>query len=270
MENRIDSTFSRLRKENRKGLVAYITAGDPDLAATARLIPALEEAGVDFLELGVPFSDPLADGVVNQMAAQRALESGATLPKLLEMISEVRASTRLPLVLFSYLNPLYQFGMERFVEEAVRVGVDGVLILDLPPDEQALQLPNNGALHWIRLVAPTTGPERLRSICSAASGFIYYVSREGVTGEQSAMATDLGEKIGAIRQATDLPIAIGFGISNPEQAAAAAQTADAVVVGSAIVRRIEASGKDPKLPGILADFVRPLAEAVHACEIDAK
>lgn len=263
MENRIDSTFCRLRRENKKGLIAYICAGDPSFRATAELIPALEEAGVDLVELGVPFSDPLADGVVNQMAAQRALEAGATVKGLFEMVASVRERTGIPLVLFTYLNPLYQFGLENFHKRAMEVGVDGVLVLDLPPDETALATGHGKGLHWIRLIAPTTGPERIRLICQSGEGFIYYVSREGVTGEQNQMARGLAGRVAMIKEHTDLPVAVGFGISTPEQAAEVAGYADAVVVGSAIVRRIEAAGKDPALVENVIKFVEPIARAVH-------
>jgi tryptophan synthase alpha chain len=265
--NRIDLTFSRLKREGRKGFVAYIAAGDPDLARTFEIAIALEQCGIDLLELGVPFSDPLADGVVNQLAAARALESGTTLTKLLAAVAEFRGRSQLPIVLFTYLNPVYAFGFERFLGEAARAGVDGALFLDLPPDEAVCHdelkahLP---ALKMIRLVAPTTPIERVREIAAAGGGFLYVISREGVTGEQAELATGLAEQAAAIRGVTDLPLAIGFGISTPAQARAAAEHADAVVVGSAIVKRVGEFGAAPDLPQRVAEFVRPLVEAVKS------
>jgi tryptophan synthase alpha chain len=264
MPNRIDDTFARLRAAGKKGLIAYISAGDPSLAATRDLALALEQAGVDILELGVPFSDPLADGVVNQLAAQRALESGTTPEGVLECVRTIRRDSQIPIVLYTYLNPLLAIGIERFIREAEAAGVDGALILDLPPDEDSGDLAFTGKVHRIRLIAPTTPPERIAQIAARAGGFIYYVSREGVTGEQSSVATSIGERVAEIRKHSTLPVAIGFGISTPEQAAEVALTGDAVVVGSAIVKRIAEFGKDPDLARRVADFVRPLADAVKS------
>ena len=265
--NRIDTAFSRLKREHRKGFIAYIAAGDPDLDRTIELALALEAAGVDILELGVPFSDPLADGIVNQLAAARALASGTTLPKLLGMVGQLRQRSQIPVVLFTYLNPAYMLGYEKFLGEATRAGVDGVLFLDLPPDEAAcheeLQA-TSAALKMIRLVAPTTPIDRVREIAAAGGGFLYVISREGVTGEQTELATGLAQQAASIRAVTDLPLAIGFGISTPEQARAAAQHADAVVVGSAIVKRVGEFGAAPDLVARVAEFVRPLVAAVKS------
>lgn len=265
-ENRLDHAFARLRAAGEKGFIAYIAGGDPDLAATLTLAAALEGVGVDILELGVPFSDPLADGPVNQAAAGRALAAGATVGGIIECVRGIRAGgSELPLVLFTYLNPVYAYGYERFLHEAAAAGADGVLILDLPPDEAGrnpeLFRPPDG-LKMIRLIAPTTPPERAGLIAAAAEGFVYYVSREGVTGEQQALADTVGAQVAMLRGKTTLPIAIGFGISTPEQARAAADAADAVVVGSAIVRQIGAHGNVPDLAGRIAAFVRPMVEAV--------
>jgi tryptophan synthase alpha chain len=265
--NRIDAAFSRLNREGRKGFVAYIAAGDPDLERTFEIALALEAAGVDLLELGVPFSDPLADGIVNQLAAARALASGTTLPKLLAAVRKFRERSQLPIVLFTYLNPVYAFGFERFLEEAVRAGVDGALFLDLPPDEAACHeelRAQSPALKMIRLVAPTTPIERVREIAAAGGGFLYVISREGVTGEQTELAAGVAAQAASIRTVTDLPLAIGFGISTPEQARAAAEHADAVVVGSAIVKRVGEFGATPDLAQRVADFVRPLVAAVKS------
>jgi tryptophan synthase alpha chain len=258
MPNRIDQCFAALRFRNEKAFIAYICAGDPDLRRTVDLALALEKSGVDLLELGLPFSDPLADGVVNQLAAQRALEAGATVPGVLDCVREIRAQSQVPIVLYTYLNPIFQFGLERFHCEAGEAGVDGLLILDLPPEED---LPSNGPLH-IRLIAPTTPVERIERICSRAEGFIYYVSREGVTGTQSSVAPSLGDRVCEIRQHTKLPIAVGFGISTPEQAREVGKVADGVVVGSAIVQRVSENSTRPDLAARVGEFVAPLVAAV--------
>lgn len=265
MSNRIDKKFAELRAANRSGFMAYITAGDPDLAATEQLVPALAAAGVDFIELGVPFSDPLADGVVNQLGAQRALAAGATLDKVLATVRRIRDRTDVPLILYTYLNPIYIHGFERFHEEAAAAGVDGVLILDLPPDEIAAnhELAARHSLKSIRLIAPTTPPARMELIARSAEGLIYYVSREGVTGEQSQLADSIATQVAEIRQHTTLPVAVGFGISSPEQAAQVAREADAVVVGSAIVRRMGEFGSAPDFVEKIVSFVAPLAAAAH-------
>ena len=264
--NRIDATFARLRAEGRKGFIAYIAAGDPDLAATHRIVFALEAVGVDILELGVPFSDPLADGTVNQAAASRALQSGTTVPGVLAGVRTMReAGLRLAVVLYTYLNPVYLYGFERFLTEAAAAGVDGVLVLDLPPDEagrndELCRRPEN--LKMIRLIAPTTPPERIALIAQAAEGFVYFVSREGVTGEQQSVSSSLAEQAAAIRAVTDLPLAVGFGISNPAQAREAAGPVDAVVVGSAIVRKVQEYGGHDDLAERVAAFVQPMVAAV--------
>jgi len=257
MQNRIDQCFQALRARNEKAFIAYICAGDPDFPRTVDLALALEKAGTDILELGIPFSDPLADGVVNQLAAQRALEAGATVPGVLECVRQIRRRSQIPIVLYTYLNPIFQFGFERFHREASEAGVDGLLILDLPPEEDQ---PSEAPLH-IRLIAPTTPPERVQKICAGAAGFIYYVSREGVTGAQSSVASSLGERVGQIRQCTELPIAVGFGISTAEQAKEVAQVADAIVVGSAIVQRIDDEKTAVDMPDRIGKFVAQLVNA---------
>ncbi|RYD81437.1 MAG: tryptophan synthase subunit alpha [Verrucomicrobiaceae bacterium] len=263
MQNRIDQKFADLRAAGRKALIAYIAAGDPTLSATKALAIALEQAGVDILELGVPFSDPLADGVVNQQAAIRALAAGATTRGVLECIREIRKESQLPIVLYTYMNPIYCYGFEKFHRDAEAAGVDGLLILDLPPDEDVrnAELSQTTGLKRIRLIAPTTPESRIADLTREASGFIYYVSREGVTGERTDVAASLGERVEAIRSTTDLPIAVGFGIATPEQVREVAATADAVVVGSAIVKRIGEWGNQPDLVERLAEFVRPLGSA---------
>jgi tryptophan synthase alpha chain len=264
MTNRIDRTFSRLRERGEKGFIAYFSAGDPTLAATKPLAMALENAGVDIIELGLPFSDPLADGIVNQLAAQRALEAGTTVGGVLDSIRTIRADSQIPIVLYTYMNPLYAVGFQRFHQMAEEAGVDGLLILDLPPDEVGLsdELAVETNLRHIRLIAPTTPPERMASIAANAGGFIYYVSQEGVTGERASLARTLPSQVAWIRKTTNLPISVGFGISTPEQARQVSEIADAVVVGSAIVKKIAEFGTDPDLPERVAAAVSPLVQAV--------
>ncbi len=264
--NRIDQTFSRLRAAGQKGFVAYIASGDPDQAATVEIALALQEAGVDLLELGVPFSDPLADGVVNQAAAARALASGTTVAGVLAGVRAARTrGLEIPVVLYTYLNPAYAYGFGPFLQASADAGVDGVLILDLPPDEAGrnpeLACRPEG-LRMIRLIAPNTPPDRIAAIAAAAEGFIYFVSREGVTGERASVADSIDERVAAIRAATLLPVVIGFGISTPEQAREASRAVDAVVVGSAIVRKIGEIGARPDLAAQIAAFVRPMVAAV--------
>jgi tryptophan synthase alpha chain len=264
-QNRIDQKFVDLREAGGKGFIAYIGAGDPDLARTLDLALALEGAGVDILELGVPFSDPLADGAVNQAAASRALAAGATVAGVLDCVRELRTRSAMPVVLYTYLNPIYAFGFDRFLAGAAAAGVDGVLVLDLPPDEagrneELRQRPPG--LRMIRLIAPTTPPDRIAQIAAAAEGFLYFVSREGVTGEQQTVSASLAEQVAAIRAVSVLPVAVGFGISTPAQARETALSADAVVVGSAIVRKVADFSGQPDLAERVAAFVRPMVEAV--------
>lgn len=265
MPNRIQDKFAALAGEGRPGFIAYICAGDPNLDATREMVPALEDAGVDLVELGLPFSDPLADGIVNQMAAQRALEAGATTAGVLDCVRDIRKSTQIPIVLYTYMNPVYVHGYENFHRMAADAGVDGLLILDLPPDEAGRneELRETSGLDHIRLVAPTTPPERIEKLVRDASGFIYYVSREGVTGEQASLPVSIHDGVAAIRRSTSLPVAVGFGISTPEQVRTVGGDADAVVVGSAIVRQIEAHARSPKVAAKVAEFVRPLAAAAR-------
>jgi tryptophan synthase alpha chain len=262
-ENRIDLTFAALRQTGRKAFIAYICAGDPSFEATRLLALRLETAGVDILELGVPFSDPLADGIVNQLAAQRALLAGATPRGVLECVRQIRRDSQIPIVLYTYINPLLALGFQAFHREAEEAGVDGLLILDLPPDEDAPELALVGRMRRIQLIAPTTPDDRIARITAQAGGFIYYVSREGVTGEQSSVSGTIAERVAAIRRTTSLPIAVGFGVSNPDQAREVAHMADGVVVGSSIVKRIAQFAGQPEMPDLIADFVRPMAAAVR-------
>jgi len=262
--NRIVEKFAQLKQAGKKGLVVYIGAGDPHLEATRQLALAFDRAGVDVLELGVPFSDPLADGLVNQLAAQRGLESGTTPPKLLATVAAIRKESQLPIVLYLYFNLIHKVGLEKFISDCAQAGVDGLLVLDLPPEEsdnyEALM--KKAGLCHIYLVAPTTPEDRMELIVKRGAGFIYYISREGVTGMQTSVATNLSTQIAKLRAHTSLPIAVGFGISNPDQAKAVAKEGDACVVGSAIVNQIAQHGKSPELVAKVESFVKSLAEAV--------
>jgi tryptophan synthase alpha chain len=263
--NRIVERFARLKREARKGFIAYIGAGDPNLEATRQLALAFDQSGVDVLELGVPFSDPLADGLVNQLAAQRGLESGTTPPKVLETVAAIRKQSQIPIVLYIYFNLIHKHGLERFIQDAARAGVDGLLVLDLPPEESGNYetLMRTAGLCNIYLVAPTTPDDRIELIVKRATGFIYYVSREGVTGMQQKVSDTISQMTAKIRTHTDLPIAVGFGISTPEQAKTVAASAEAIVVGSAIVNQIAEHGKNPTLVQKVAAFVTSLAAAAN-------
>ena len=263
MANRIDQCFARLRSEKRKGFIPYICAGDPNLARTLDLVCALENAGADLIELGIPFSDPLADGIVNQLAAQRSLNAGATVRGVLDCVREIRMKSAIPIVLYTYLNPILQFGFEKFHREAEAAGVDGLLILDLPPEEEGGGDSVPGIIH-IRLVAPTTPANRIQTIARNAKGFLYYVSREGVTGARQTVAGSLGSRIAELRRFSELPVAVGFGISNAQQAREVAHHADAVVVGSAIVDLIAKHGEKSDLIENIGSFARELANAVKS------
>jgi len=262
--NRIEERFARLKKDRQKGFIVYIGAGDPDLEMTRRLALAFDKIGVDVLELGVPFSDPLADGPVNQQAAQRGLESGTTPGKVLETVAAIRRDSQMPIVLYIYFNLIHRRGLEKFVRDAAAAGVDGLLALDLPPEEsenyEALMA--RAGLSPIYLIAPTTPESRIELIVRRASGFIYYVSREGVTGMQKSVSETIGAMTAKIRAHTNLPIAVGFGISSPDQAREVARNADAVVVGSAVVQQIAEHGRSDDLPERAARFAAALAQAI--------
>jgi tryptophan synthase alpha chain len=262
--NRITGRFERLRREQGKGFVAYIGAGDPHLAATERLALALDRVGVDVLELGVPFSDPVADGLTNQLAAQRGLASGTTPAKVLATVASIRRVSSLPIVLYLYFNLAFRYGLDRFIQDAARAGVDGFLVLDLPPEESEnyVGLMQASGLCAVHLIAPTTPVERIALIVKNCAGFVYYVSREGVTGMQDKVAANIAQMTAQIRNYTDLPIAVGFGISTPDQARIVAAQADAVVVGSAIVHQIAQYGAAADLVPQVARFVESLVQAV--------
>jgi tryptophan synthase alpha chain len=241
MTTRIGARFEALRKEGRKGFVGFVTAGDPSLERTVEIALEMDKAGVDVLELGVPFSDPLADGPVIQRSSQRALERGVSFKDVLGAVGRIRSRSEIPIVLFGYYNPFLRHGAERAIADARDAGVDGSLVTDLPPEEAAewLAVARARDLDTVFLAAPTSPPERLRGVAEASRGFVYAVSRTGVTGERDAISEDAAPLVRRLKECTELPVALGFGIARPEQVAAAAQVADAVVVGTALVRFLE-------------------------------
>jgi len=275
MTMRINSVFKKCRDENRKAFVAYIAAGDPDFNKSLEIVDALVDAGIDILELGIPFSDPLADGEANQLAAARALEAGITPGIVLDMACEIRKKhPSLPLVLFTYLNPI-AYSSEKcfatFCREAVESEIDAILPLDLPPEEQNEEWQDgvsykktikDAGLPLVSLIAPTTPPDRLPLLTSNADAFIYYVSKEGVTGEGDSFSAEFAEKIEKIKNNSDLPVVVGFGISTPEHVRSAISTGvDGVVVGSAIVRKVEAIADGTESIQDLKDFVKSMTDA---------
>jgi tryptophan synthase alpha chain len=263
--NRIDATFARLAQRNEKALVGFVTAGDPDPGRSLRIIAAMCAAGVDLLELGVPFSDPTADGPVIQRSSGRALAAGIGLAQVLDMVAALRRQTDVPMVVFSYYNPILSYGGAAFHRDARSAGADGVLVVDLPPEESAELTglwPDDG-LCLIRLTSPTTPPERLRRIAAGASGFIYHVSQLGVTGGGGLRPEEIAAKLRELRAVTRLPVCVGFGISTRAQVAAVARFADGVVIGSAFERLIEEHIDRPDLPEILAARVAELKRATR-------
>jgi tryptophan synthase alpha chain len=269
--NRIERRFAALREEGRAGLVTYLTAGDPDLDTSTRLFDGLATAGADLIEIGMPFSDPMADGPVIQEAGQRALKQGMTLRRTLAMVRELRRNDdATPIVLMGYYNPIYRYGAESFARDAVDAGVDGVIVVDLPPEEDAeLTEPAGVAgLDFVRLTTPTSDDRRMPKIVEHANGFIYYVAVAGITGTRSANTDSIATAVAHLRRFTQLPVAVGFGIRTPEQAAGVARVADAAVVGSALVQRLalnlnpDGTAKPSLADAVLAD-VRALAAGVR-------
>ena len=263
--NRIDQTFRALHERGSAALIPFLTAGDPDLDTTRELMRVAVESGADLLELGVPFSDPTADGPVLQHSLEIGLRAGASLPRVLELVNDFRRASQVPVVLYGYFNPILHYGLERFAADARTAGVDGVLVVDLPPEEVGELLPHLRAagIHFIFLLAPTSGADRVRKVLRHASGFIYYVSVTGVTGVRPMVADAVRPVIERLRQSTALPIGVGFGISTPEQAAAVAEFADAAVVGSAIMRIVDAHPGSACVVGV-GVFIRQLKEAMSA------
>jgi tryptophan synthase alpha chain len=262
--NRIDQTFLRLRTKKETALIPYIMAGDPYLERTEDLVLAMERAGADIIELGVPFSDPIADGPVIQRAGLRALKWKTALKDVLKLTADIRKKSEIPLILMTYYNPVLKFGIDRFFKEAGICGLDGVIIPDLPPEEgQAfLEQSRRSGLNWILLAAPTTPPDRLKTLSVKTQGFLYYVSLTGITGASLKNFSEVKTRLSAIRRVTDKPVAVGFGVSTPDQAKALAGMADGIIVGSAIVRLIEKHMDDSDLPVIVAAFVKRLKQAV--------
>jgi tryptophan synthase alpha chain len=255
--SKITQVFKKAKKTGKKVLIPYLMAGDPTLNDTKRFVAGLEESGADIIELGVPFSDPLADGPTIQRASERALAQGTTLKKVLNLVRDIRLNTKIPLILMTYYNPVFKFGIEAFVKEAVSAGVNGIIIPDLIPDEAEDIMVNakTHGLDTIFLLAPTSTEERIKKVARASTGFIYYVSVTGITGSQILLDTPMKDTLSLIKKITGKPVAVGFGISTPEQASAAAELADGIIVGSAIVRLIS-EGRD------IRGFVKALKKAI--------
>ena len=269
--SRIDRRFAALKAEGRAGLVTFVTAGDPDRETAGEILKGLPAAGADIIELGMPFSDPMADGPAIQASSLRALKSGMTLAGVLEMVRDFRSGdAETPIVLMGYYNPIYRFGVAAFLEQAVQAGVDGLIVVDLPPeeDEELCQPAIEAGLHFIRLATPTTDDARLPSVLTRTGGFLYYVSIMGITGTRSADSAAIEQAVARLRRHSDLPIAVGFGIKTAEQAAEVARVADAAVVGSAIVDTLKAgldeNGKAREdVPRSVLDLVASLASGVR-------
>ena len=263
--NRITQKFSQLRNNKRKAFIAYITAGDPNLSTTEQLVYAFEEAGVDLIELGVPFSDPMADGPTIQAASQRALKNRVSLTDILALVARIRKRSEIPIALMTYYNPVFRLGDEAFCTAAFKAGVDGVIIPDLPPEEaQTLRraaLKND--ISTIFFMAPTTTNERLKKTVQAATGFIYYVSLTGVTGARAELSKTITKDITRAKRLTDKPVCVGFGISNADQVRSAGKAADGVIVGSAIVKEIEKNKGQKDLVKNVANYVKTLVRALR-------
>jgi tryptophan synthase alpha chain len=260
--SRIDAKFRELRDAGQKAFIAYITAGDPSVELTGELVLALEQAGTDVIELGIPFSDPLADGPVNQAAAERALKHGVSLADIVRFVGELRKRTAVPIIFFTYFNPIFKYGVEKFAQDAASAGVDGALAVDLPPEESAdyKAAMDAAGLSTVYLIAPTSTRDRIRLISEQSTGFVYYVSRTGVTGVRESVEESVKPMVAEIRSFTDKPVAVGFGISKPQQVKEVAQYADGVVVGSGIVRLVGELGDSPNMVSDVAGLVRRLAE----------
>jgi len=273
-ETRIAKRFAKLKSEGRAGLVTFTTAGDPDLETSVQILKGIADAGADMIEIGVPFSDPMADGPAIQASSLRAIKAGMTLRKTLGIVAEFRKDDdETPIVLMGYYNPIYIYGVDVFLADAKKAGVDGLIVVDLPPEEEnELCLPAlEAGINFIYLTAPTTTDARLPRVLAHASGFVYFVSITGITGTSSAKTTDVAGHVGRIQAQTDLPVAVGFGIRTPEQAADIAAVADAAVVGSALVDQITANLDDNGKPGpgtvdAVLDLVKALADGVRSAK----
>lgn len=264
LQSRIEKKFKKLKEANQKALIPFITAGDPDLDTTKRLVIEMEKAGADIIELGVPFSDPIADGPAIQKASYRSLNAGTTLKKIIGIVKELRSTTEIPLILMTYYNPLFKYGISEFVKDAIDAGVDGIIVPDLPPEEGEgiIEEGKRHGLNTIFLLAPTSTKERIKIVASVSTGFIYYVSLTGVTGARVSLPETVEAAVNKIRKATDKPIAVGFGISTPEQAKRIAAFADGVIVGSAIVNIIEKNIGKPDLIETVSGFVKDLKKGI--------
>jgi tryptophan synthase alpha chain len=257
--SRIGKTFKELKKKGKKTFIPYIMAGDPSLESTKDIVQMFEECGADIVELGVPFTDPLADGPIIQRASERALNAGVTLKKVIAFVRELRQNTQIPIVLMTYYNPVFKYGEEHFVRDAKDAGVDGIIIPDLPPDEAGSLIRSSKkiSLDTIFLLAPTSTPERIKKVAKASRGFIYYVSVTGITGSRLLLDGSIETLVSEIREYTDKPIAVGFGVSTPEEASAVSKVSDGVIVGSAIVKRLHESPDD------LKRYILSLREAIQ-------
>ena len=262
---RIGKCLENLKAKNRKALVAFITAGDPDLESTKSILNVIDDSGADIIELGVPFSDPLADGPVIQASSLRALKSGTTLKRIIASIKNIRKSRNLPIILMTSFNPVFVYGEKQFIEDAVSVGVDGVIIPDLPPEE-AIEFSLNAeqqGLDMIHLLAPTSPDERVRMVAEHGRGFIYYISLTGTTGIRTKLSEGLRDRVTSIKIAAKLPVLVGFGISSPDQARNAAKVSDGVIVGSAIVKLIEQNSDPMQRTKRLSEFVSSIKQAIN-------
>jgi len=263
--NRINQLFKNLRRQKRKALVVYVTAGDPSLAHTERLVSVLEESGADLIELGIPFSDPLADGPTIQKASQRALSKGVNIASILKMVKRVRRVSGLPIVFMTYYNLVLHYGLKRFVADSKASGIDGVIVPDLPPEEGNLLVGESRKKDFssIFLAAPTSTKERLKKISSKSTGFIYYVSLTGTTGARDRLPGDIVKNVKTIKRISKKPVCVGFGISNPRQARRISRLADGIIVGSAVIKVIENNSARSDFYKKVGDFVKRLAKAVH-------
>lgn len=264
MTGRLEATFARLREKGEKALIAYLMAGDPGLAETEQLVVALEQAGADIIELGVPFSDPIADGPVIQQAAERALRNGTSLRQILASVTSLRQRTNIPIILMLYYNSVHAMGCEEFCKAAKAAGVDGLIVPDMPPDEAGplKALADAAGLPLIFLLAPTSTTDRRKLVARESHGFVYYVSLTGITGSKLSNVGDIQDNIKKLRKVSSSPVAVGFGVATPEDAAQVSKMADGVIVGSAIVKRIAFYQQDPKMIGHVAEFVRSLKAAM--------
>ncbi len=262
--SRITDAFAAIKEKGKTALIPYVTAGDPSMDLTGELVLEMERQGADIIELGVPFSDPLADGPTIQAASQRALANGVRLEDIIRLVKDLRRKTQIPLILMSYYNPIYQYGLRRTAKKAAAAGVDGFIIPDLPPEEAAQwkEEADKAGLDTIFLLAPTSGPERIKKVTGVGSGFIYYVSVTGITGARHELPADLLAKLDFVKKRSAIPVAVGFGISTPEQVAMLAPHADGIIVGSAIVNLVAKHAEDPQMTAIVGRFVAHLKTGI--------